>query len=100
MKKFTLIFFTLMCFGIAKAHVVKKAHPFFTQKTFTVTGINSLKNYETTFKFFPERKIIYGPAPKAISFQNKLVIEISRIAIMPSAIRKNNKGFAQLKLVA
>ena len=87
MKKFILIVFTLLSFGIAKAHLVNKAHPCFTQKTFSVTGINSLKNYETTFKFFPEKKIMYGPAPKAISFQNKMVIENSRAVITETSLR-------------
>ncbi len=58
-----------------KAHIVKKTHPCFTQKTFTVCEINHLKNYEVAFKFFPEKIFVYGPAPKAISFQNKLAIE-------------------------
>ena len=60
-----------------KAHVVKKTHPCFTQKTFTVCEINHLKNYEVAFKFFPEKIFVYGPAPKAISFQNKLMISNS-----------------------
>lgn len=75
MKNFILIVFSLFCFGMARANVVRKAHPSFTQKIVTVTGINHLRNYEVAFKFFPQQKFIYGPAPKAISFQNKLAIE-------------------------
>ena len=74
MKKFILIIFTLFCFGIARAHVVKKIHPCFTQKTFIVSGINHLKNYEVTFRFFAGKKVFYGPAPKADSFQNRLMM--------------------------
>lgn len=87
MKKFILLAFILMCFGIAKGNMVKKAHPFFTQKTFSVTGINPLKNYETAFKFFPEKKIMIGPAPRAISFQNKLMIENFRFDVSLKCLR-------------
>jgi len=87
MKKFILLAFALICFGIIKANMVKKAHPCFTPKTFSVTGINRLGNYELAFKFFPEKKIIIGPAPKAISFQNKLMIENFRFDVSLKCLR-------------
>ena len=63
----------ILCFGIARAHSVERPHPFFAQKTFTVYTINALKNYETHFNFFAQKTFVYGPAPKAIAFQNKLL---------------------------
>lgn len=87
MKKFTLLVFTLLCFGIVKAHEVKKAHPFFTQKTFSVSGINKLKDYNVAFKFFPEKIFRCGPAPKVITFQNKLMMENSSVAITQTTLR-------------
>lgn len=81
MKRILFAAFIVLCFGMVKANIVKKPRAFFAPKTFTVYVINSLKNYETPFKFFPQKTFVYGPAPKAIAFQNKLMIENSRSMI-------------------
>ena len=74
MKNLFLVLFSLLCLGSVKATPEKKTDFFQAQRTFTVYGINVQGNYEVTFKFFPQKKSIYGPAPKAIEFQNKLLI--------------------------
>ncbi|MBP7810186.1 MAG: hypothetical protein KA163_12910 [Bacteroidia bacterium] len=86
MKKFTLIVFTLMCFGIAKAHMPRKVHPCFTQKQFVVTGINRLQNYNVTFKTYsiPVKRWI---KKNKIEMVNTIATEVNRTEIAVSSIQ-------------
>lgn len=95
MKHFLLITITVFCFGIAKANSKRNPIALPAQNTFTVYGINVQKNYEVTFKFFPQKTVIYGPAPKAPSFQNKLMIENSGGVISRKCLRLRS-GTAKL----
>jgi hypothetical protein len=79
-----------MCFEIAKANIEKKQESFLPQKTFTVIGMNVQKNYEVTFKFFPQKKFIHGPAPKAIELQNKLMTGNSPVILTESSLKNLN----------
>lgn len=86
MRNFIVAILMMTCFGIAKAHFLPKN--FKTLKPqIDIRSINALQDYSVTFKFFPKQKYIYGPAPKAIAFQNKLVIENSCMAITKTTIR-------------
>ena len=72
MKKIIVIVLMVLTFGIAKAHMVTKAHPAFTQKKFVVTGINRLKNYDVTFR-------VYSIPVKRWEKKNKIVTTINSL---------------------
>lgn len=81
MKHFLIIAISVLGIGIAKANYKKDTESLPTQKTFTVYSINAQKTYAVAFKFFPQKRFIYGPAPKVPEFQNKLMIEnLRRVA--------------------
>lgn len=74
MKKIIVIALMILSFGIAKAHMVRKAHPAFTQKKFVVTGINRLKNYDVTFN-------IYSPPIKRWVKKNQIEITVNLLGV-------------------
>ena len=71
MKKFTLIVFTLLCFGIAKAHVLPKINIAGLKPNITIIPINNLPDYNVTFRYIP--KHYYGKL-EMVSVQNKIAI--------------------------
>ena len=94
MKKFTLIVFSLLCFGIAKAHLN------ILENKFEATGINRLQNYEVPFNTYkiPVRKRLNEI--KAEMPHNKLAVEADRTRIEISLMEKDKNGFVRRKLVA
>ncbi|HWY10729.1 MAG TPA: hypothetical protein VN026_05350 [Bacteroidia bacterium] len=88
MKKIILIALMILTFGIAKAHMVTKAHPAFTQKKFIVTGINRLKNYNVTFNVYSipvKRSIAKNRIDTTV---NSLGLEVNQTKIAVSSFKR------------
>lgn len=82
MKKITLVVFTLICFGIAKARMIRTTRAFM-QKKFVVTGINRLKNYNVTFNVYsvPVKRWV---KKDQIEIVNTIATEVNRTEIVSS----------------
>ena len=89
MKKFTLIVFALLCFGVVKAHMPRVMTPGL-KPSITIVPINNLADYNVTFRFVP--KPYYGKK-EMISVQNKIATITSATAIKSSSLKKDKSGF-------
>jgi hypothetical protein len=91
MKKFILILFALISFGIANAQRLNVITPGL-KPHITIIPINNLEDYNVTFRFIPKP----GYARKEMAtIQNKIAIVVYETAIEIRAIEKDEKGFAK-----
>lgn len=95
MKKFTLIVFALLCFGISKAHFLPKN--FKTLKPqIEIRGINALPDYNVTFKVYkaPLKRWI---KKNKIEIVNTIAIQAEPtkiIAVSASALRRHSSAIS------
>jgi hypothetical protein len=108
MKKIVVTVFALLYFGFAKAQFSggnnagynsSSINSFVSLNICTVTGINNLKDYHVTFKFYPNptQGILHGKSNEAgeIRLVNLIGVEVYKTNITTERFEIDMNGFAK-----